>query len=295
MDVVAGAIGSLVPKLLQLLQDEYKLQKGVRKDLAFLSEELKLIHAALREVAEVPPDQLDETVRLWAREATEASYDMEDVLDTFLVRLDDGHDPASLKKLKLVTQKIGALLSKAYTRRNIAGAIGDIKKQVQEARERHARYAVNETGQTSRDNVDNYARLDTFREMSQLIGIDNSVGEIISMLQGDDMSSQITKIVSIVGVGGLGKTTVANAIYHKLKSQYDCGAFVSVGRTPDDLVKTFKDILYHLDKCKYENILRTAIDELQLIDELREFLKDKRYLSIISLPMCYYNFVSNSV
>ena len=33
MSVVTGALGSLVPKLLQLIHGEYKLQKGVRKQV----------------------------------------------------------------------------------------------------------------------------------------------------------------------------------------------------------------------------------------------------------------------
>ena len=44
------------------------------------------MHAALCKVAEVPRDQLDEQVRLWAGEVRELSFDMEDVVGKFLVR-----------------------------------------------------------------------------------------------------------------------------------------------------------------------------------------------------------------
>jgi disease resistance protein RPM1 len=54
-----GALGTLLPKLGQLVQDEYKLQKGVKKDIEFVSRELD---AALRNVGEVPPEQLREQV-----------------------------------------------------------------------------------------------------------------------------------------------------------------------------------------------------------------------------------------
>ena len=99
MDLVTGAMGSLAPKLLQLLQDEYKLHKGVKEEVIFLSKELESIHVFLRKVAEVPWDQLDEQVKIWAREVREASYDMEDVLDTFLVRV-KGREPADPSMLK---------------------------------------------------------------------------------------------------------------------------------------------------------------------------------------------------
>jgi len=90
MSVVTGALGSLAPKLLQLLHDEYKLQKSVRKQVQWLHSELESIYAFLGEVAEVPWDRLNGQVKVWAREVREASYDMEDVLDTFLVRVEGG-------------------------------------------------------------------------------------------------------------------------------------------------------------------------------------------------------------
>ena len=52
-----------------------------------------------------------------------------------------------------------------------------------------------------------------YREASQIIGIDNSRADLISMLSPNenDESNQKMKIVSVVGVGGLGKTTLAKA------------------------------------------------------------------------------------
>ena len=126
MSVVTGALGSLGPKLLQLLHGEYKLQKGVRKQVESLSRELDSIYPFLHKVSDVPWDQLDEQVKLWAREVREASYDMEDVLDTFLVRVDGGKNNSDSSSLKLAMTKLGELFSKAKARRDIAAKIKDI-------------------------------------------------------------------------------------------------------------------------------------------------------------------------
>lgn len=56
MEFATGALGTLIPKLSQLLQDEYNLQKGAKKDIEFLSRELDSMRAALRNVREVPPE-----------------------------------------------------------------------------------------------------------------------------------------------------------------------------------------------------------------------------------------------
>lgn len=88
MELVTGTMGRLLPKLGQLLKEEYGLHKGVRDQVISLSQELESMHAALHNVGEVPPAQLDEQVKLWARDVREVSYDMEDIIDTFLVRVD---------------------------------------------------------------------------------------------------------------------------------------------------------------------------------------------------------------
>lgn len=144
MDLVTGAMGSLLPKLFQLLRDEYKLQKGVRAEVESLSRELESMHVALCKVAQVRHDQLDPQVRLWARDVREASYDMEDVLDTFLVRVDGGSKQGDAEKGKFferLREKMGKLfsLTKLEARHDIASAIDDIKKQVEEMAKRRDR------------------------------------------------------------------------------------------------------------------------------------------------------------
>jgi disease resistance protein RPM1 len=93
------------------------------------------------------------------------------------------------------------------------------------------------------------------------------------LTEDDDKSAQQT-IVSVVGFGGLGKTTLAKAVYDKLKGQFDCTAFVPVGRHPD-LNKVLKAI--SVDLGMHLNL--ETLDERQLIDKLREFLENKRWVS----------------
>ncbi|XP_066334280.1 disease resistance protein RGA5-like [Miscanthus floridulus] len=121
-----------------------------------------------------------------------------------------------------------------------------------------------------------------YREASKIIGIGKSNADLVSMLSPnrDDESNQKMKVVFVVGVGGLDKTTLAKAVYDKLKSLFGYGAFVPVGQDPV-LKKVFRDILIDLHKDKYTDLKYTMLDERQLINELHDFLRTKRYFIII--------------
>ena len=105
MEFATGALGTLLPKLGQLLQDEYNLQKGVKKDIEFVTRELDSMRAALSDVGEVTQEQLNNTVKMWARDVRELSYDMEDIVDTFLVRV-QGSEPPSKRSVKRFIKKM---------------------------------------------------------------------------------------------------------------------------------------------------------------------------------------------
>ena len=64
------------------------------------------------------------------------------------------------------------------------------------------------------------------------MGIEAPRDELIQLMmdhhQDGVSSAQLLKVLSIVGFGGLGKTTLANDIYRKLKGQFQRRAFVSV-------------------------------------------------------------------
>lgn len=284
MDLVTGALGKLPYKLLVLLRDEYKLQTGVKDQIRRLTRELESMHAALRKVAQVPPDQLDDQVRLWARDVREASYDMEDIIDTFLVRVDGPpKDPADKAMFKRLMKKMAKLfsLSKSKARHEIAGAITVLSKQLEEVEKLRGRYTVDDIVHKPAAMTSIDPRLPAlYPKASQLVGINEQRDKVIQMLTEGDHDMQPnheTKIVSVVGVGGLGKTTLVKAVYDMLNLNAPYKAFVPVGQNPD-LKKVLKDILIALDKESYmKGFDFNILDERQLIDELREFLKDKRY------------------
>ncbi|KQJ92573.1 putative disease resistance RPP13-like protein 3 [Brachypodium distachyon] len=283
MELATGAMSSLLPKLAELLQKEYNLQTGLKKDVQSLSRELERIEVALAKVAEVPLDQLDKQVRLWARNVKQLSYDMEDIVDSFMVRVEGSEPDADLKSSKRFRKKIANFFKKGKTRHQIADKIQDIKVRVKEVTDLRDRYKVDDVhaNQAATNTIDP-RMINLFKDQKELVGIEEPRKDLIKRLMewGDVVSNSKLqlKIVSIFGFGGLGKTTLAKAVYDKLQEEFVCKAFISVGQKPN-LKKVFMDILRQLDKNSYLNA--TMLDEVQLIDELRELLENKRYLIVI--------------
>ena len=96
------------------------------------------MHAALCSVGKVPREELKEQVKIWARDVRELSYHMEDIVDTFLVRV-KGPESPSKRSGKRFLKKMMGIVTKATTRHEIGQEIKDIKERVKEVAERRDR------------------------------------------------------------------------------------------------------------------------------------------------------------
>jgi hypothetical protein len=65
-----GALQAVLPKLINLLTEEYKLHKGAKEGIRYIKSELVSMQVALEKAAEVS----DQQVKLWARELRDMSY-----------------------------------------------------------------------------------------------------------------------------------------------------------------------------------------------------------------------------
>ncbi|GJN25591.1 hypothetical protein PR202_gb13437 [Eleusine coracana subsp. coracana] len=265
------ALTCLLQKLAELVAGEYCLQTEVKGGIIFLKAELEHMKAALEKISKTPIDQLDKQEKIWARDVRDLSYEIEDKIDTFLVRCKGNKAPVQEHGLKKVIGKSLDLLMQPRIRRKIATDIRHIKSRVKEVSERRGRYKIdNDVVKSATYDPRLFTR---YMKETELIGVDQARDEVIKILmQCNEVSKTEDKILSIVGFGGLGKTTLANMVFEKLRVQFDCSASISVSQTPD-MEKLFKDMFYKLAKRCNESI--------DLIDELREFLHKKRLLENI--------------
>ncbi|CAM0884469.1 unnamed protein product [Alopecurus aequalis] len=267
VDATTGVMNTLLRKLSKLLEEEYSRLKGVRRQVRFLRDELSSMKAVLETLADA--EQLDPLKRDWRDKVRELSYDIEDCIDDFMDRVGDDHG-----ELRTGLEGFFSKVRKLKARHEIAGEMQQLKIRAIEASERHKRYDFLEpTSRSSTSAID--PRLSAlYEDVDRLVGIDGPKEHVVGWFSREK-EHQDLKVLPIVGSGGLGKTTLANQIYCQLKGQFQCTAFVSVSRHPNIL-----------------NILRqlltqvginggTLDDERQLIDRIRDYLKDKRYLVVV--------------
>ncbi|KAI4970983.1 hypothetical protein ZWY2020_001897 [Hordeum vulgare] len=73
-----------------------------------------------------------------------------------------------------------------------------------------------------------------YNDVSQLVGTDEPMKELIGLLkEGGGAAARQLKVVSVVGFCAMGKTSLANQIYHTFGKQFMYRAFVSVSLNPD--------------------------------------------------------------
>lgn len=281
MDLVVGALSGMVDalpgKLGALLEQEYNLLSGVRGDVVFLQQELGSMRAAIRHCESL--DHPDTQTGAWIGRVRELAYDTEDWVDLFAIRVDSGATAgsgagATSSGFFGIFRRGMDKLRTLPARHVVANELKDLKERVVELSEQRNRYnCVLPLPEAARTMDPRLAAL--FIEPSSLVGIEGPL-EQLSKIVMDGGRTEL-KIVSLVGMAGAGKTTLANAFYWRSEAQncFQCRAFVPVGQKLD-MVKVLNDILSQLGVSH-----RGGQDISPLIDSIRNLLRDKRYLIVV--------------
>ncbi|KAF6986778.1 hypothetical protein CFC21_004497 [Triticum aestivum] len=265
--VASGVMNPLIGKLTTLMGDEYKKFKGVRKQASFLEKELSAMNAALQKLELI--DEIDPTVKDWRDHVMEMSYDMENCIDDFMrqSRADDAKGG--------FIKKTARRIKKMRERLRIADRMEELKTLALEANARRQRYNIDDwKPTTSTVPFDPRVRA-VYQEADTLVGIDGPREEVATILM--DAQKKL-KVVSIVGFGGLGKTTLAKQVYDKIGSLFDCKACFSVSQRPD-MTELLNNFQWKLGMRDPDTSRTRKVDDI--IEELRQHLKEKRYLIVV--------------
>nr|USU81748.1 BSR [Brachypodium sp.] len=258
-----GVLKPLLVKLATLMAEEFAKLKNLRKEVKFISEELTSMKDALERLSDL--DELDKQTKGWRDQVREMSYDIEDIIDDFMHHIEEKSETDGLGR------KTARLLRKLRSCHQIASQIKEIKALVLETSARRQRYKL-DIPPSSDVAMDPRVKA-LYEKAANLVGMEGPKNEIVDWLIDEEKQ---LKVVSIVGFGGLGKTTLANAVYATLQGKYDCCAFVPVSQKPN-IPNLLRTLLSQLGGTPFPHDCELNI----LLDDLREHLQNKRYLIII--------------
>ncbi|XP_062230431.1 disease resistance protein RGA5-like [Phragmites australis] len=267
-----GAMLSIPGKLESLLsRPELGLHKEERNKLRVLVGDVQeLMDKYLLEPSEVEVPAF--TANCWVKEVRELSYDIDDFVD-------------ELVHARVVPRSKASRLQEKRRRRRrwIADEISGFRTRVKEAIQRYKRYLGSCEMRPARCSDGSPppappppAPLDG-GEPCRLVGMNrSSMEELCGWLADDGQPGR--KVVTIVGFGGVGKTTLAKELYRKFGWQFECMAFVRTSRKPD-MRRLLTSIFLQVRRLRHQP--PHALGPHDLVDEIKAYLKDKKYFIII--------------
>ncbi|XP_062186347.1 disease resistance protein Pik-2-like [Phragmites australis] len=287
----------------QQLGKEYRLLRGVGGEVAKLREDLATMNALLRMQSEAEDDgAVDHFVREWMKQLRELAYDTEDSVDLYKLRIKSRPNDG-------VRAWLEHLLGTLSRRRRLASEISALRARANDIKVRHEWYGVNRDAlrfspylytppaPVLAASASAYA----FRPADypaanhhQVVGIEEQVDTLVERLKARVGEESYLKVFSIVGFGGLGKTTLAIEVCRRLEAEFPYQAMVSVSQAFEpgrDLKALLKRVLQQVAKPKTENERGIkeewalgeidGLDDQHLADQLKEIIEDKRYLIVI--------------
>ncbi|KAF7152046.1 hypothetical protein RHSIM_Rhsim01G0058600 [Rhododendron simsii] len=236
-------------------------------------------------VADAEEKQItDRGVNLWLSDLEDLSYDMDDVLDEFATK---ALRRKVMEEPRASTSKVRALIPNCCTSFNPSTLVSDfrlrsemdeITKRLQDLFDRRMGLGLKNIDARGSGKAPQRQPTSSLIIEPCLYGRDKDKKAIIELLMSDQSSStNKVGVVPIVGMGGVGKTTLAQMVYNDdmVGEHFELKAWVCVSEV-FNIVGVTKAILEFVTKTAFEF---TALAQLQ--DELKKALAGKKFLIVL--------------
>ena len=283
MFVAEAAVSSIFDLVLQKLVAAPLLQYARRHDVENTLNEWRRILLHIEAVlTDAEQKQVrDRSVKLWLDDLKSLAYDMEDVLDDFDTEANRQIlIPCSSSKVhKLIPTFFDPTSVKFKAK--IGKKIKKISRELEAVAKRRNDFNLREDVRGLSFEMEERLQTTSLVDESGIFGRDAEKEDIVQFLLSDEASRDDTdhgvSVVPIVGMGGVGKTTLAQMIYNdeRVERHFDTMTWVCVSDR-FDVVGITKAIL--------ESVTRSSTDSRNLQslqNELKNQLNGKRYFLVL--------------
>ncbi|KAG4117094.1 hypothetical protein ERO13_D12G207300v2 [Gossypium hirsutum] len=275
------AVSFLLEKLTTFLQNEVELLQGIPEDLQYIKDELQSLKAVLRVADSV--GESNQELKVWVQQVREIAYDAEDTLDEYKLDVVNDHRHG----LDAFLQQVCCFTKNLKAQHRIASKINGIKSRISNVSARRPNFDNNgtsEQGPSSIATVNPWIdrRGDALLlDSVDLVGIDNSKEQLVQWLVEGNSGR---KVVSVVGMGGSGKTTLAKQVYDntKVKKHFAVHVWITISHP-----LKIEELLRNMVRQLFDSIRKPVpqgvddMDSFLLKMIIKGFLQQRRYLIVL--------------
>ncbi|GKV50729.1 hypothetical protein SLEP1_g57427 [Rubroshorea leprosula] len=228
LNILSPVIEEAISKTVSFLKKRIGIAVGLEKELDRLGDSLILIQSVIQHAEE--RQESEPAIRHWLQKLKDVAYEAVDALGEFEYEvLED--KVKSRRRWNPESVNFSPLF-----RNRMADKINNITKQLNDLKDWASmiNLVVLLRGQTC---LRQHQKTDSFLDNSTVFEREVDVSRILSLLR-DLRSQHPISGVSIVGMAGIGKTTIAKSIYMKAKEEklYDLAAWVCVSEDFNDQI-----------------------------------------------------------
>ncbi|KAH7513318.1 hypothetical protein FEM48_Zijuj12G0187400 [Ziziphus jujuba var. spinosa] len=262
-------VSFVLENLKNLLIYEANLFLGVKEQVDLLKDDLGFMISFLKD-SEGKQNE-DYTAKEVISQIRDATFEAEDVISMYMAQV-------IKQRRRNLLQKLFHSFGHATMLHDVASETTRIKNKIDNIYANKSRFGI-EAGSLSHLGEDEerlpvQCRRDV--EEVDMVGFDNDTTTLVHQLTDGSLQLEVT---SIIGMGGVGKTTLARKIYNnsRIKNHFDCCAWVIVSQQ----YKTHR-LLLDMMKCFMslsDEIFKKSDEELK--HKLRDNLKGRRYFVVM--------------
>ncbi|XP_022878910.1 putative disease resistance protein RGA3 [Olea europaea var. sylvestris] len=274
--VISASVQVTVEKLLASATSELSLVWGFKKDLTKLDDSLKMMDRVLQDAEK--REVIDEAVKLWLKKLRDVAYDADHVLDK--INYENMRHMVEIQNQTIQNQTkiMGCLNFFSFTpplafRWRMARRIKDINVDLKVIENEANTYGLHRVADFA-PSLPSATETDSKTVDPILIGRQNDESEIVQQIT--KTNDAVISVLPIVGMGGLGKTTLARSVFNhpSTQSHFDETIWVCISKKFDVTI-IFKRILECLEDTS-DGDNREAI-----VKKLGKKLGGKKYLLVL--------------